>query len=78
MSGRPSLSPCSDANPVLWALFCNVTGRDRAAANNDHWTEQDVYNWARDWIVRGRVAELALKTDALMGEANKKIPELKR
>lgn len=64
----PSPEPCSEANPVLWRLFCNVTGRDPGDRAR-HWTEQDVYNWARDWIIRGRVAELSIKTDALMGEA---------
>lgn len=67
----PSLEPCADANPVLWRLFCNVTGRDPSTPAR-HWTEQDVYNWARDWIVRGRVAELTIKTDALVGDANPK------
>lgn len=68
---RPSPEPCAVANPVLWTLFCNITGRDPMDPAR-HWTEIDVYNWARDWIVRGRVAELTLRTDALMGEAQKK------
>ena len=71
---RPSLQPCSEVNPVLWTLFCNVTGRDPGDTRASHWTETDVYNWARDWIVRGRVAEMSIKTDALMGEAQKKEP----
>lgn len=57
---KASLEPCADANPVLWTLFCNITGRDAANPNNRHWTELDVYNWARDWIVRGRVADLSM------------------
>ena len=68
---RPSLEPCSTPNPVLWTLFCNITGRDLGDPAR-HWTETDVYNWARDWIVRGRVAELTLRTDALMGETQRK------
>ena len=58
----PSLKPCAEANPVLWRLFCNVTGRQHDDA--PHWTEQDVYNWALDWIVRGRVAETTIRIEA--------------
>lgn len=60
---KASLEPCMEANPVLWTLFCNVTGRDGESAVNRHWTELDVYNWARDWIVRGRVADMSIKSD---------------
>lgn len=69
---RPSLESCADINPVLWTLFCNVTGRDPGDTRASHWTEQDVYKWAMDWIVRGRVAEMTLRTDALMGETRKR------
>ena len=62
----PSLEPCADFNPVLWRLFCNITSRDGTSAR--HWTEQDVYSWARDWIIRGRISELTLQTNAMKAD----------
>lgn len=62
----PSLEPCAEANPVLWRLFCNITSRDAQQA--PHWSEQDVYNWARDWIIRGRISELTLRADAMRAD----------
>lgn len=44
MAGVPLdvTSPCSDANPVLWALFCARTNRDRVGSVPSVWTEADV------------------------------------
>jgi hypothetical protein len=44
MAGVPleASAPCSDANPVLWALFCARTNRDRVGSVPTVWTEADV------------------------------------
>jgi len=44
MAGVPLdvTSPCSDANPALWALFCARTNRDRVGSIPPVWTEADV------------------------------------
>lgn len=55
---KPSLEICSEANPVLWALFCSITNRDPGCAAGGFWTEQDVVLWAKDWINKGRASEL--------------------
>jgi len=46
-------SPCSDANPVLWALFCARTKRDRVGSMPTVWTEADVVDlFLRDFAMR--------------------------
>ena len=46
-------SPCSDANPTLWALFCARTHRDRVGSIPEVWTEADVVKiFIRDFAMR--------------------------
>lgn len=37
----PTLDPCHDANPPLWAIWCDLKGRDDVTSPSV-WTEQDV------------------------------------
>ena len=46
-------SPCSDANPALWALFCARTHRDPVGSMPTVWTEADVVDlFLRDFAMR--------------------------
>lgn len=46
-------SPCSVANPVLWALFCARTNRPVTGSIPEVWTEADVVDlFLRDFAMR--------------------------
>ena len=40
-STSPSTEPCNEANPDLWRIWCEMTGREDVT-NSTVWTETDV------------------------------------
>lgn len=47
----PRLEPCNECNPDAWIAFCELTNRPLDLSTPTHWTELDVYMWARTHIV---------------------------
>ena len=40
-TASPSTEPCNEANPDLWRIWCEMTGREDVT-NSTVWTETDV------------------------------------